>query len=278
MLTQKSFEKDLTTLAVLVSLDNKSFGSGIFIANNNEIFFSTARHVLFNEKLNKETKKKSFTVKTKNIELFFYSKKSNFNVQEQISVDLEQLFKAKQLSINSPQDICVFKIAKINEGKVHLENGVVKKSQNLNFNVASSSMVRPYSDIEIGDNLYVIGYPKALGLKNNDQYNFDKPLVRSGIIGGKNDEKQTVIIDCPVFGGNSGGPVFIIEKHLAIKEGKLISTNKKYLIGIVSQFIPWINKTNKSNTHIENSGYGVIVPLDEILKLIHTFSKIDGVS
>ena len=59
MPAQKLFEQDLTTLAVLVSLGNKSFGSGLFMVDHDEIFFATARHVLFTEKIDKEKLKKA---------------------------------------------------------------------------------------------------------------------------------------------------------------------------------------------------------------------------
>ncbi|MFK7757349.1 MAG: trypsin-like peptidase domain-containing protein [Flavobacteriales bacterium] len=268
MPSQKLFEQDLTTLAVLVSLGNKSFGSGLFMIDNDEIFFATARHVLFTEKIDKEKKKKSFGMKMKEIDLLYYPKNSNLKSQEKLTLDLQLLYKAKKLTINSKQDICVVKVAELEHDNLELEDGVKRVSKNLNFNAASSAMVRPYSKIDVGDQLFVIGYPKALGLKNNAQYNFNQPLVRTGIIGGKNDKKQTLIIDSPVYGGNSGGPVFIIEKHIDLNRGKLTFTNRKYLIGIVSQFIPWMNKTNKNSAHMDNSGYGVVVPFDEILKLV----------
>ena len=142
MSTQKLFEKELPFLAALVSLENKSFGSGIFILEGTEVYFSTARHVLFTEKRNNETEAVSFMIKKKIIELLYYPKRGEFKKQEILTVDLEVLFKAKKLSINSPQDICVFKIGEVVDKKIQIEKGVTIKTGNLSLNVASSSMVK----------------------------------------------------------------------------------------------------------------------------------------
>lgn len=270
MVSQKTFEKDLTTLATLVSLDNKGCGSGIFIADSSEVFFATAKHVLFQEQIDTVTKKKTNKIKANIIDLFFYPKDSDFKEFQQIKVDLVTLLKSSKLLINSSDDICVLKIADIEDGQLSLIQGVQKLSKNVNLNVASYSMVRASSEVTIGDNIYVIGYPKALGLAKTNQYDFNKPLVRNGIIAGKNTQKRTLIIDCAVYGGNSGGPVFTTERVIEMEGTKLIFKNKKYLIGLVSQYIPWVNQTNKKNPHWDNSGYSVIVPFDEIMKLVKT--------
>jgi hypothetical protein len=91
-------------------------------------------------------------------------------------------------------------------------------------------------------------------------------LLRKGIIAGKNPSRRTIILDCPSYYGNSGGPVVQAERlGLGKTEFKII--------GIVSQFVPfketWVNVTHKmSHWEISNSGYTVVMPIDLVLDLI----------
>jgi len=48
--------------------------------------------------------------------------------------------------------------------------------------------------------------------------------------------------------------------------------NKRYLAGIVSKFIPWLNNRFKP-PHVENSGYGLMGAFDEVYKEL---KKIDN--
>jgi hypothetical protein len=95
--------------------------------------------------------------------------------------------------------------------------------------------------------------------------NYEKPLVRKGIVSGRNEAKNTIILDCEVYPGNSGGPV--IEKE-PVRQG----TSYK-LIGTISQFIPFAQGVNTSvkgltGFALNNSGYSVIVPCDPMLQII----------
>ena len=98
----------------------------------------------------------------------------------------------------------------------------------------------------------------------------DRPLLREGILAGKNYSRHSYIVDAPVFYGNSGGPV------LAMNESGFggIEFN---LLGIVSEFVPfeeeWLNlRHGIRNAQISNSGYAVVEPVDEALKMIGSLS------
>jgi len=75
-----------------------------------------------------------------------------------------------------------------------------------------------------------------------------------------------------VYGGNSGGPVFLTEKVIIQEKGQLSFKNKKYLIGIVTEYIPYLNKTNKEAQHMDNADFGVIVPFDQAMDLIKSIA------
>lgn len=131
-----------------------------------------------------------------------------------------------------------------------------------------------FSDIDLGEDVYVIGFPSAIGLKQAPQYDFQRPLLRKGIISGISPSFKTFLIDCHVYGGNSGGPVVLKRDVFDFSQpGKIIRVQTQKLIGVVSQFVPlqevWENKNyHFNNVEIDNSGYAVIVPVDYAFDLI----------
>jgi hypothetical protein len=133
------------------------------------------------------------------------------------------------------------------------------------LNVNDSSFLCPLSDIEVGSEVFMFGYPVSLTGPLAQVFDPVEPLLRKGIVAGVSREHCKVIIDCPSYFGNSGGPVVVVE-HLS----PLIT--KFRVIGLVSGFIPfqeeWENKTmHYSHVLKSNSGYTVVEPVDEVLNL-----------
>ncbi len=62
-------------------------------------------------------------------------------------------------------------------------------------------------DALVSNDIFLYGYPSSLGLKQSPQFDYNKPLLRKGIIASVNKTQGTIILDCPVYYGNSGGPV-----------------------------------------------------------------------
>ncbi|TPD69763.1 trypsin-like peptidase domain-containing protein [Flavobacterium microcysteis] len=123
---------------------------------------------------------------------------------------------------------------------------------------------RNLNQIRIANEVYLMGYPTSLGLKENKYFDSSKPLMRKGIISGINIKENTFIIDCPSYQGNSGGPV--------VEQGE---DGCFCVIGIVSQYIPyeteWYNSREKiKNTEVANSGFSVCIPFDSITELIES--------
>ena len=105
----------------------------------------------------------------------------------------------------------------------------------------------------------MVGYPKSLEVTQFNNFDFNRPLARKGIISGTDYEHNTILIDCPSYGGNSGGPI-IIRKGEEFK-----------MIGIVSSYVPyidiWMNlTTNIKNVETSNSGLTVVTPFYLIIK------------
>jgi hypothetical protein len=74
--------------------------------------------------------------------------------------------------------------------------------------------MRKFADVLISNDVYIFGYPSSVG--HSGQLDHTRPLLRKGIVAGKNEAKNTIILDCPVHQGNSGGLALQIDRRLNI--------------------------------------------------------------
>ena len=124
--------------------------------------------------------------------------------------------------------------------------------------------VRRFDDVYVSNSIFLFGYPTSLA-RANTGLDKSKPLLRSGIVAGKTDDGK-IVIDCPVYFGNSGGLVIEVAEgdHGPWYPG----------IGIAVRMIPFVeelwSKQFKSQvgTRYENSGYALVEPMDRILELL----------
>lgn len=146
--------------------------------------------------------------------------------------------------------------------------------------------IMPYSAIAndnqlyVGASIFVYGYPNAVGL---DYLN--KPLLRSGIIAWLPSGEQSqnkILIDCPIYPGNSGGPVFLSPVSVSPDGG--FQTNDVKFIGIVTErrfsesdiyliqkeMKPALAQDSLGNKLIslESIGIGVIEPASKVRELL----------
>ena len=140
------------------------------------------------------------------------------------------------------------------------------KNKKSTLNIQSPEIAKKYNEIIIGNDIYTFGFPTSIGIRKIPQIDYNIPLIRKGIIAGKNNSNSTIIIDCPVYQGNSGGPVVMVSKFG-------ITGTEFTIIGIVSAWIPyeevWVNtRTMQTNSELSNSGYSVVVPIDKVLEMI----------
>jgi hypothetical protein len=130
----------------------------------------------------------------------------------------------------------------------------------------SVSSVHRFAEVLVGNDVYIFGYPESIGVSGIPQIDYERPLLRKGIVAGLNSKSRAIILDCAVYGGNSGGPVLQVEE--------LDPVHRQFrLIGIVRQFVPyeenWLNLSqNYVNVTRSNSGYSVAEPVDSLLELI----------
>jgi hypothetical protein len=119
-----------------------------------------------------------------------------------------------------------------------------------------------FDQVLSGNDVMLFGYPSSLALQALQQLDPTRPLLRKGIIAGVNPEKKSIILDCPVYFGNSGGPVLEMDR-----DGFQIQLR---IIGVVNQFVPFIQQAGSQTFEMQfasNSGYSIITPMDFVLEL-----------
>jgi hypothetical protein len=261
-LAQYELPPDNVFLTVMTSLDDGTVASGLFIQTPSNIYFVTAKHVLFN---------KDNSVRGSRAHLLQYYRESNSVVQMKMELNLEALLNDGMLKYTPSRDVAMFRIGSITTNAQGGTQAIFpskyygRTGNPCTMRCAALDQLRKYDDVMIGNDVYVLGYPASIGIKEIPQIEYDKPLLRKGAVAGKNEQKRTIIIDCPTYYGNSGGPVLQVER-----EGNV--TNYR-VIGIVTEFIPfqeeWENKKHKYfNYTISNSGYSVIEPIDVVMQII----------
>lgn len=253
------------TIPVSAELENNQTATGFYIIIDRMVFFATARHAIL-----AEGKDNTFNIVSNTAIL----KSSNFGTQASaekiIALDLKKLYSNGSIIYNKLYDIVVIKIADfINDTEFKGAEGVVIKQTPGAFNLASLDYIKKYEEIVIGNEVFVFGYPTTLGIQELPQIDFSRPLVRKGIISGKNEKTRTIILDCPVDFGNSGSPV--LECETIYENNNLVK--KYWLIGLVTKFVPFVEETvnmryKYSNYTLNNSGYSVVAPIDIVLEMV----------
>lgn len=223
--------------ATFLSADfGDSVGSGFRLNDDGKDFIVTAKHVIYEDS---GTLRNDLLVTSQNV----IGDKEDLN---SIAVDL------------SKSKIQTFPVSDL--ALIELENDVNVEVSQIGKNIISVELtdILKLNQINIAADTILVGFPTSL--INEDEFDIDRPLLRSGIVAGINPKTNTFIIDSPAFYGNSGGPILL--------KG---SNNEYSVAGIVSRYIPfvteWRNKHEKAFFRQEfyNSGYAICVPLDEII-------------
>ncbi len=154
----------------------------------------------------------------------------------------------------------------------------VDKAGRENFPVFGYNELAKTEDYYEGRPIYVFGYPSAVGAQFHN-----KAIIRSGIISWTPNafgEHAQILIDCEVFPGNSGGPVFSQPNYFDSKGGYHVGEDVK-ILGIVTQRRLSTTETfieNKENPITDNQGnkllsyesigIGVVEPAIRIRELL----------
>ena len=255
----RNIPTDNLSYGLLITIQGGGSGSGYFVNKDNKTFLVTAKHLLFDEKGNLRGDLSNIIAYTKDIE-------HNETIEFQIS--LKAAKNAGEILDNGKDDVVAILCGKSDDKKLLTMPNYLKLTNTPEggiIGVAFASM-KVLDEVLMANDVYIVGFPSSVGLKNIPQLDYKTPLARKGIVAGKNKGLNTIILDCEVYPGNSGGPVIEVERD---------NLNFEYrLIGTISQYVPFalnVKDNNNKDTGyaLNNSGYSVIVPNDPIIDLIN---------
>jgi hypothetical protein len=233
------------------------YGSGILVADHNSIFsLITAKHLIYNIDFNFEL------LCSNKLEIFYFENDFKKDSSKSIIVDLNRLDKDNRIRSDTIHDICVVPLGKFSKSNIIFYKGVSSETYTGLYALSlGSADIATKSELFVGDEIYFIGYPRSIGNEQEPQFDYQKPLLKRGTIAGLSNSFDTYVIDCSVYRGNSGGPVFLQRRDN-------LDYNIK-LIGIITEFIPFYSQTIKNDVVEQNSTYGVIIPIEYALKLLY---------
>ena len=263
---ERAIPNDNLAYPVLIELDN-SVGSGFFLNTGTKFYLVTAAHVLFEDLTG--------NLKAKGAILISYSKDPKDTGRNITLLDFKTLLESKNIRRHSTEDVAIVTMGNVEKKADNDLSSIIpvsgvsfKESTPSGFLSVGIETVKRFGDVLTANFIYVFGYPRSLGIEDLPQLDPVRPLLRFGIIAGTNPARRTIILDCPSYPGNSGGPVLEVEE-----EG--VTGRRFRVIGVVTEFVPfvetWENKThNYKNLTISNSGYTVAVSMDPVLELINS--------
>lgn len=259
---------------VLIQGDVTKGGSGFYLMTGNQIFLVTAKHVLFKPTKNDETGsvQGEEIISTTPIKALSYGKGPEDSRMNRFLLDLHAIQSNGNLKKHDRRDVAIVRMGAVNtEGNLELTPGIqLQEKSNSGFIVTTPENLRTFKSVLISNEVYLFGFPSELGVVPVGQYDYSKPLLRKGIVAGKDVVTKTLMIDLPAYHGNSGGPVLEVESDGFQKRFKII--------GVLTQFVPAFQKVEMNGatmTLLSNSGYSVAEPIDVVLELIASFVNLE---
>jgi hypothetical protein len=208
----------------------------------------------------------SQTLRLKNTKaaLFSYPKERGKDENFEVQLQLQKLLTEGNIKYHRSSDVAAVKVGTVasHEEKKYLftlSDGVtkVRGSAGLVSLNGTATGMKLFDEVIEGNEVFMFGYPAAISYTNSF-LDIRLPLLRKGIVAGKNDKLKIIILDCPTYQGNSGGLVIEVDGGS--------SGHKEFKgIGLITDFVPFIKEKSKDPA---NSGYSIAVPMDAIIELL----------
>lgn len=247
------------SIEISSSASKKSMGSGFLLQASNSVYVVTARHVLFHD-----IGANNWQLNCNEIKVDAFWPEGTNESRVEVIIDLNTVIKAGDLRFSTNHDIAMVRIEQSDNptnkafGVTTLPGVQIPSATKSLRLVPVEQVEKSYDASLVGEEIYIFGYPSSIGFGGYPQFDQTHPLMRKGIIAGLNPPRRTIIIDCPVYYGNSGGPV-VMRKH----EGPI---NRFIVVGIVIEFIPFQGKANVLDKL--NTGYSVVESSETILSMV----------
>jgi len=269
---EESLPDHLTSLPVLIQIPlpdgtNAAFGTGTYVDVSNKVFLVTAKHVLF---------KKDGSLLGGSSFLFTYAEEPTN--QTLVTVNLRSALDGGLLKRHPTRDIAAIRVATTyyyTNGNVDIVWNSAVSSTNSSSKFrwwGGTNSFQVLTNVSAASEAFILGFPVELLktqteiFKVHSQVDFSCPLVRRGVISQRNHKDGWLIVDSGVYGGNSGGPLFVTEHpSLGVTSFKLC--------GIVTEFVPIFTRLAEefgiTNNTMVFSGYSVAEPIDYALEVMH---------
>lgn len=237
---------------VLISAGS-SGGSGFYFNTDDALYLATARHVLFDPNNALISKTATLT-----------STGTDHTSLLKVDIDCEALIRSNELRPHKSADVAICKIAKLDDPKISFLSGTKYGGAPNGVGILGIDLsnTKPIDQVTVSNTVFLFGYPMSLA---NPNIQADRPLLRRGIVAGKTANGK-IVIDVPVYFGNSGGLVVEVVD---------MGTERTYMgVGIAVELVPFVEqleskqyKTLVGLRH-ENSGYAIVEPFDRIRELL----------
>jgi S1-C subfamily serine protease len=241
-------------------------GSGFYLNTGDETYLVTAKHVIA-VGLPDPSNGNRIEIPDLTVELLSYSKDLPIPSRVVLLLDFKTLQAGGNVKVHRTRDVAVIKVAttaKRDDGSFQVNpitGAAVLETSRSGIAMAPMESIRKFDDVLVGNDAILYGYPASLGLPKNPQFDALRPLLRKALIAGQDPQRRFLIIDGPVYKGNSGGPVVEIDVDYPLTH--------YYVVGVLTQFIPLTEQTpDQLVTIILNSGYSIAEPMDYVLELV----------
>lgn len=251
---RRAVPDDNLAYPVLITLRSGGTGSGFYLGSKSETYLVTAKHVLFNQKTG--------NLLDTSFELLSYSKDVSDQTPNIFTIDTTKM--AADAIVKHPtEDIVVVKVFGQDPADASLASprpGVtVNVHAKLGILQVGLENVKKLSDVLVGNQVFLFGYPTSLALQDMPQIDPRRPLLRRGVVAGQNPRTRSIILDCPAYFGNSGGPVVEVDEEAFLRHFTVI--------GVVQEYVPYADG-GRTFAIMANSGYSVAIPMDFVLELV----------
>jgi hypothetical protein len=264
---QRSIPDDNLAYPVLVQLSDE-LASGFYLNTDSSVYLVTAKHVLFGPPTDH--------AHNGTMSLLSYPRDPKEPGTNVILVDMAALSRAGEIKGHPVADVGVVRIADVVTNapdKDHPGGRTIKPIDGVTARTIVASGIlgvgtkatKKYDEVLVANEVLLFGYPTSLGIQGSPQVDPLRPLLRRGIVAGLNPTAKSIVIDCPSYPGNSGGPV--------VEADRAAFGATFNVIGVVSQFVPFEEKSinypiTYQNIKVSNSGYTIVVPMDFVLELV----------
>ena len=240
-----------------------SQGSGLLLRASNSLYLVTARHVVFIPGAGAGLWSARGPVMTINGNV------AGEKSETVIVADLSQLSQSGEVRCSNDHDIAMVRLEVYNGTNSPFATALPGVSFGTDEHTLAPFPVeacRRFDETDVGTDVYIFGFPGSVGLAEMPQIDLKLPLLRKGIVAGKNPVRRVYVLDCASYQGNSGGPV-------VGKEPEGLGYTRFPILGIVTEMVPysetWQNtRLGYSNQNISNSGYSIAEPIDCALDMV----------